>query len=636
MEFRRFLTGVLIFFGGTLLYASDKATVDTVLTIEEVVVKGNRLKDFAVGSSVQTIDSGTLIRHSTQSLAELLGSETAVSLKSYGPGGVASISLRGGGTRHTAVLWNGLNLQSPMNSSFNFSTIPVNFLDGVCIQYGGAGTLFGSGATTGTIHINNSLNFNDGLTLEEGSSFGNFNTYNQVAKAVFSKKNLATAIRFSYRSSENDFTFRNYEKMGHPMDTLKNAAFNGISFLQQNAVRLGGNSVIRTDFWVQNYYKEVPSLISDMNPGDDTQNDRNMRVAVSTSHYFSRLNLNTRFGILHEQLLFNDSENESLSVINEVEGKYVITEGHKVNLGINSTLETARAEGYNDNPSRKRCAIFGSYNVNYLWERVSSVLNFRQELVDGEFIPLVYSIATKVTCFKWLAFKSNISKNYALPTFNDLYWRKSAGVEGNPYLKPESGFSLEAGLLAQHSAGWFDISCEVSAYRSEIKNWIIWLPNSEGIWKPGNFEKGLSKGFESNSAFRAHLAQFYIKLSGMYALTYAKPIQTGEENDSYDGKQMIYVPRNKISENITLGWKTFNLSYSNCYIGQRYTDSDRMLEGFQVADASVSYEFSRNTYAINVFIKADNIWNTNYQLTKGYAMPGRSFTAGLNIKFHSK
>ncbi len=143
-------TGLLVF----LLTSSAFADItDTIYTIEEIQVKANRLEQYLIGSSVQQIDSQTLNNYQSQSLAELLSHQSLVSVKTYGPGGVAGISIRGGGSHHASVIWNGINIQSPMNGEVNFSTLPVSFIDKAYIQFGGATTLFGSGTATGSIFI---------------------------------------------------------------------------------------------------------------------------------------------------------------------------------------------------------------------------------------------------------------------------------------------------------------------------------------------------------------------------------------------------------------------------------------------------------------------------------------------------
>jgi vitamin B12 transporter len=114
--------------------------------LKEVRVVSERLHDYAVGATVVSPDSGMIKLHRNSSLSSLLANTSGLSVKTYGAGGLASVSIRGGSTDHTAVMWNGLNIQSPMNGGVNLSVMPVHFFNNVEVQHGGAGTLFGSGA----------------------------------------------------------------------------------------------------------------------------------------------------------------------------------------------------------------------------------------------------------------------------------------------------------------------------------------------------------------------------------------------------------------------------------------------------------------------------------------------------------
>jgi vitamin B12 transporter len=633
---KRFYSILLAIYVSTALFAAGRDITDTTLTLNEVIVKSYRLKEFGIGLKVQQIDTLDILRYSNVSLAELITKETSISVKTYGYGGLATMSVRGGGAKHTSIIWNGLNLQSPMNGSYNLSTIPVSFIDEINIQQGNAATLFGSGSNTGSIHLDNSIKFNQSLRTEIGGSYGSYSTYSEDGKVGYSTNNIATAFRFSHRSGENNFTFTNNEKFGHPVDTLKHAAYAGYSVLQQNAVRIASNSVIKTDFWLLKFDKKIPSLMSDMFPGANQQTDESIRASINSFHYFSDLQINTRIGLLNDEILYNNDKSHSLSFIGEVEGKYEFNKRHKVNLGINYTFETANSEGYIDNPRRKRASVFASYVLSAWDKRISSVLNFREEMVNNVFNPFVCSWGNKIQSIPGLFIKSNISKNYALPTFNDLYWAKSTGVEGNPDLKPESGYSMEAGIEYNHTSNHLSINSEVSIYKSIINNWISWILNDKGIWKPENFDKGLTKGIDLFSEQTVHYSGLIIRISETYTYTQAEPIKAGEELSSYAGKQMIYVPRHKASGNLLIGWKTYHLSYQHSYISKRYTSPDLTIDPYQLGESFISKDWEFDKVSVHLFFKIDNLWNTSYQITQGYAMPGRSYSCGLNFKFHSK
>ena len=132
-------------------YAQENV-VDTIRQLNVVEVSTSRLILFSNANKSETLDSALLDRYTSSNLADILLNESQIFIKSYGLGSLASSSFRGSGANHTSVLWNGFNLQSPMNGIIDLSLIPANFMNNVAIQYGGAGALWGTGAVGGSIH----------------------------------------------------------------------------------------------------------------------------------------------------------------------------------------------------------------------------------------------------------------------------------------------------------------------------------------------------------------------------------------------------------------------------------------------------------------------------------------------------
>ena len=164
MSFKSFTIWVFTCFIVIQLQA-QKSITDSIYTIQGIDVYCTRLESFALGATVQQFDSTALRNHKSESLSNLL-SYSGASIKSNGAGGLSTLMLRGGGSSHTSIIWNGLNIQSPMSGSTDFSIFPVNMFSSVKLQYGGSGTLFGSGAVAGVVHLSSG----NLLTMPNGSS----------------------------------------------------------------------------------------------------------------------------------------------------------------------------------------------------------------------------------------------------------------------------------------------------------------------------------------------------------------------------------------------------------------------------------------------------------------------------------
>ena len=149
--------------------------IDTI-NIEGIVVN-SKLQRLSNSLSLKVIPASQLKISKQLVLSDVLSPLSNIAINNYGQGGVSVATLRGLGSYHTAILWNGINLQSSMNGGVNLTNIPVNFIDQLAIQYGGNGALFGSGAIGGTIQLSNTLELGKGYSVELSQAYGSFSSY---------------------------------------------------------------------------------------------------------------------------------------------------------------------------------------------------------------------------------------------------------------------------------------------------------------------------------------------------------------------------------------------------------------------------------------------------------------------------
>src|SRR5688572_4306473 len=98
----------LVFLSGWCSFAQQPA--DTSLHLKEILITAGRHDNFSSGTKIVSVDSFALQRFESANLGDLLMNESSVFIKSYGSGGLALTSFRGGSAGQTAILWNGFNL----------------------------------------------------------------------------------------------------------------------------------------------------------------------------------------------------------------------------------------------------------------------------------------------------------------------------------------------------------------------------------------------------------------------------------------------------------------------------------------------------------------------------------------------
>jgi iron complex outermembrane receptor protein len=617
-------------------YAQENAA-DTIRQLKVVEVSTSRLILFSNANKSETIDSTLLDRYASSNLADILVNESQIFIKSYGLGSLASTSFRGSGANHTSVLWNGFNLQSPMNGIIDLSLIPANFMNNVAIQYGGAGALWGTGAVGGSIHLSNFSENNKGVTVATTTSFGSFSDKKQQVNVEFSKKRLVSSLKVFNHEAKNDFPFINIAQYGKPEQKQTNAELKEYGFLQENYFTINNYQKINTRFWYQSNDRNIPPSMT-QNISVSNQKDEFYRATAEWQRVKEKLTLLVRAAYFDEFLSFTDSliniENKSRTkvFISEGETRFSISKYDLLNIGVNNTYSEAITEDYVENSHQNRTAVFASYKLHSKNNNWDAVLSARQEFIENKTIPLAPSIGIKGKILRHFYIKANAAKHYRIPTFNDLYWAQG----GNPNLLPENGWSEEACL--EHLYNFKMVSWELSAtaFNRNIDNWIIWLPNNYGIWSPENILTVWSRGLEYKAKISFRKNKFNFQLSGLYNYILSTNEKASTANDASLDKQLIYVPIQNAQGSITIGYKGTIINYTQIYTGYRYTlsDNSKYLKPYSVANINVSQTFLIGTSKIKVFAQFNNLWNETYQVLAYRAMPLFNYQIGLSMLFN--
>jgi len=249
------------------------------------------------------------------------------------------------------------------------------------------------------------------------------------------------------------------------------------------------------------------------------------------------------------------------------------------------------------------------------------------------FFPLTYSIGLDYIVSNNFSIKSNTGKVYRAPSMNDIYWNPG----GNPDLLPENGYNAELGiqLSLSNKIKNLYISFEPTVFTRSIENWIIWTP-IDNYWSPQNILQVWSRGIETKNEIKYINNDFQIKLNLLTNYVISTNQIKQSLNDNSVDKQLIYVPMYSGNGKLTFQYKKFSLNYLHSYTGYRFTSSDNSeyLEPFFIANIFASYYLKTDGKSIRFFIKANNIFNANYQIIKNRPMPLSNYNAGIQVQFN--
>jgi iron complex outermembrane receptor protein len=222
------MTAKKLFLFCVLLLCQMTFAQNDIIAIAEVNVSDVPLKNFSHTQSVTVLNDSILERNGT-SLTTLLNYNSVLYFKENGLGMVASPAFRGTTAQQTAVIWNGININSQFNGQTDFNTISSQDFDNVTVRAGGGSSIYGSSAIGGSIHLNNTLHFGNEFRNEFQTSYGSFNTFGANYKLSASNEKVSLQAGISMNSSENDYEFldkkNRYNENGQFYNTSYNADF---------------------------------------------------------------------------------------------------------------------------------------------------------------------------------------------------------------------------------------------------------------------------------------------------------------------------------------------------------------------------------------------------------------------------
>ncbi len=588
------------------------------IALDEVVITDTQLRDFTETQTVLHL-SDTVIRRNGHLLTSLLEFNSGIYMKEHGVGGVSSPSFRGTSSQQTAVVWNGININSQLLGQTDFNTVSTRSFSSIDIKAGGGSVLYGSGAIGGTVHLNNSLKFGNSFNNDLQVFYGENNTLSTAYSVMAASAKWSASAGFTRNSSDNDYKF-----VGKDQRNINGQYFNNTF---DAAVGYKFNRRHQIEFFSQmndgerHFAITSPYAIRTKYQDFNTRNLLNWTFKPST-----KVTSKLRLAYISEQYhYFDDITVDDLTSSGEVKSiiaKYDFSIQLLAKAKLNAILD------YNNNSGLGSGIVKNtreSVGASVLWkhdlaEKFGYEVGLRKEAASDFESPLLFSAGAYYDLLSFYRLKINASKNYRIPTFNDLYWQEG----GNLDLKPEN--ALQGELINVISAG--PITFTATGYLTKVKDMIRWLPANGSVWSPFNTDRVTIMGAEAAVDYSKIIGNHSVNFRGGYSYTSSK--------DEKTNKQLFYVPYHKLTGGADYTYKKFSAYYQFMFTGMVFTTSDEnpqnVIADYNLSNIGVDYNFSQNN-TFKIGLKLSNAWNEKYNSLDQRPMPGRNVTFYLNLNY---
>lgn len=591
------------------------AQIDTTQTLQEVHLQGFSLREYAIGTKHIAIDSLAYGQSTGQTLAQTLMEQTGIYLKQYGASGIASVSFRGTGAGHTAVLWNGLPINSFTLGELDFNNVPLANTSQIIVSHGAGGSIFGSGSVGGSIQLLSGLptEAQNGLSGQfwQGS-FGNLGgnlAYQTRQKRWAIRQNIFT------QTAKNDFSFVNIAKFDKPTERQQNAE-NTYKGIQTDLYFFPHQKhTLALHLWLQARENEFsPTMGANLQTHLYTQaRERNLRLLANWK--FEGLEL--KMGYLHDFYLYNRTDStQTQTLLATAQYKTRLTHNLQLRINSNHIFITAFADNYADTKQETRQEISAGLHYQPL-ERLSIALNVAQMWVDAKNVPFTPSLGAEYRAGKAWFIKGYAGKTYRVPTLNDRFWANG----GNPFLRSENGLTTEVGLLFAPKYKKIQLQVEVTPYLLWVRDWILWTPTG-AFWSPQNLRSVQARGVEVQASASVKRTRWQASSGLAYAYT----------RSHTEAKQLAYTPLHRASMWLHTSYKTWFIYQNVSFTSFRYTtlDNTTFLPAFALWNVSVGKPLQVAKQKFTLQFRLNNLLNTAYQNYENRAMPLRSYQMTLN------
>ena len=605
-------------------------------TLKEFVKKVD-LQEATSAFSKVTIEKMPTQTLKGRDLGQLLQELSPTFIKTYGMGGISSLSIRGGGANHTQVFWNGIAINSPTLGQTDLSLIPTEFLETVVLNAGATASFEGNGGIGGSLGLKNYSNFYDKKVFSFKKEWGEFGIDNTVLKVDYGSKKVYAKTTLIRKLAKNNFKYSDYSQQGKPVVERSNAATQMHGIQQLFGIKTKqGNFNIKLNYVEAK--RDIPVAIG-VSSQNQRQIDKSLKSVTEWNHLSDKklkIYHQVRFGYVHDFLNFNNTSSKvsSTFITDVISGQYHT----EWNLKKDWTLRTqlvgyqylAKSDGFDGQKMQNRVSAY--VDLEKEWKSLTLIGSIREEVYDFRKAILVPTMGMSWNYFRDHSFFANGGINAHQPTLNDLYWNGS----GNQDLSAEVAKQVEFGLKEVSSNNIIDYT--ISYFHGQVDNWIQWIPSNDGVWRPQNVKNVSKKGASLNLKYYIKKQKnFSIIAVGNYQYLDVRSIESHFENDESVGKDLIYSPKHIATLDVIFYSHKWTLRYTQNYTSKLFLDATNTTYLPYSSPASIEGRFllegEKNEGNLELKLSVNNLYNEEYQTVGNQPLPGRYFIFGFVVIF---
>jgi len=452
-------------------------------------------------TSAATVVDAARFAGEAKDVAALLIAAPGVAVQEYGGlGQLSTVSLRGASADGVKVLVDGLPLNTAAGGGVDLSTIPRGWVDRIEVVRGAEGARYGAGAMGGVVNV---------ITRPAGAggwsarlSAGSFLTGSAAADLGLGGEGWGALVAASADGSGGRFSFLRDSTPSAPgglvPERREHAAVASGGLLAKGWRRAGDG---RLDGVLQISGGErllpgPPSNLSATGAEREARAVASLRLSRSLpGALLLSLRADGRAEALDLDLRALGAPIRQRDLAGALQGELSWSAGpNALGAGLSAGTERLTASGISGSLTRPQLAAWLADELLLFSGRLRLAPAARAERLGG-FAGLSARLGAAARLWGPLSLRASGGRTFRPPSFGELYL-ETGFVRPNPLLRPETGRSADAALVAEGRWGLASAGAFAAAY----DDLIVYVPVSTRLVGPANVGRAEMRGLEAEGA----------------------------------------------------------------------------------------------------------------------------------------
>lgn len=589
-----------------------------------------------------------------------------INIRDYGgAGGMKTVSVRGFGTTHTGVIYDGIVLSDCQSGKIDLSRYSLDNVGSLSLIVGDNSDIFvpaKASASAASIIISTMSvpGPQDSLWHLTGQmrfgSFGTYNPYVKIGKSITPKFSFSAIGEYTHARNDYPFTLKNGILVTR--ERRNNSMMNSAHGEINTRWRITPASTLDAKVYYYDNNRELPGPVILYNPiCHEKLRDRNFfgqltykNLSLSKFSFQGLAKFNWDASLYHDE----DGKYPGGVLDEDYYQREVYVSGSALYVPTDKLAFNYSADYFYNNLTTNQMEVVGPWRHSVLQSFIGKFQNswllatarllwsiydngVKEGISSKDENKLSPSLSVSVQPMRNRLFfiRASYKNIFRMPTFNETYYFRM----GSTSLKPEDTDQFNLGLTWQYnSAGWLNaLVLTGDVYYNNVKDKIVALPTNMFIWTMTNMDKARAFGADVTASATFNIARSQsLVFAGNYSWQRVQP-RTSPTDPDYN-KQVAYTPIH--SGAASLSWENpwVNVVVHTTGASDRYGTNSNLpitrIKGYMEMGAALirSFKIKRNT--IDLRFDLTNILDTQYEIVGNYPMPGRAWKFTVTYKYN--